>query len=273
MYHIDKIPEPERADLIQKSLEEKDSWFEHTTIPPTVGELIDQAPEENRLDLIRQALKDENTSVRRSAIERIEEIQDIQERADLIQVNTELNQQWKMLAQSTSLYKDFRNPFFHKPFVKTGSGITLLDKVPGIKDQSLREKVIIRHIDVGPYQGWKRAYEDVEFWKAQGFDYVPVEPIVKTSLNPQTYRVDVVTRVLVGPSVTVWTLDTGLYVDVIRQQVEKIENALKIRGIVHGHTHGGNFIVSFDRDEQGEPILEKLPRVYVIDFDQAVSVE
>ena len=53
---------------------------------------------------------------------------------------------------------------------------------------------------------------------------------------------------------------------------EKIKKALESLGVVHGHTHDNNFIVYFDRDEQGEPILDKPPRVYVIDFDQAVSL-
>ena len=40
-------------------------------------------------------------------------------------------------------------------------------------------------------------------------------------------------------------------------------------GIDHGHPHKGNFIVVFERNEQDEPMLDKLPRVYVIDFDRA----
>ena len=57
----------------------------------------------------------------------------------------------------------------------------------------------------------------------------------------------------------------------IDEQVEKIKKALETLGVAHGHTHENNFIVYFDRDEQGEPILEKPPKVYVIDFDRAVS--
>lgn len=189
----------------------------------------------------------------------------------LTQTNPELLQQWKTLAQITPLYKDVQEPFFVKPFSKTGSGTTLLDQGFVEGHESLRNRAIIRHIDVGPYQGWKRAYEDVEFWKNHGFDYVPVEPIVKATLNPQTYRVDVVTRVFPAPSVAIWNQNVELYTQAIDEQVEKIKKALEALGVDHGHTHEDNFIVYFDRDEHGEPILENPPKVYVIDFDRAIS--
>jgi len=59
----------------------------------------------------------------------------------------------------------------------------------------------------------------------------------------------------------------------INDQVKKIEKALETLGVSHGHLHKGNFVVYFDRNEEGEPILENPPRVYAIDFDQAVSFE
>ena len=131
--------------------------------------------------------------------------------------------------------------------------------------------MIIRHIDIKPYLAWKKTYEDAEFWKRQGFDYVPVEPIVKASFNKETSKIDVFSRVLVGPSVKMWRAVLGPYSVDVKRQVQKIREALDELGIQHGHTHEDNFIVYFDRDEQGEPIVDHPPRVYVIDFDQAVS--
>ncbi|MBI2473791.1 hypothetical protein HYV70_04535 [Candidatus Uhrbacteria bacterium] len=177
----------------------------------------------------------------------------------------------KKIAVQTPLYNHYPESFFHKAFRKTGSGTTLLDKVPGSQQETLKNRVIIRHIDALPYFFWKKVYEDAEFWKEKGFDYVPVEPIVKASYNEKTKKFDVATRVLVGPSVRMWKRETSLYTEFIDGQVQKIQYLLEELGVEHGHIHEGNFIVYFDRDEQGEPLLDKPPRVYVIDFDMAVS--
>ncbi len=53
--------------------------------------------------------------------------------------------------------------------------------------------------------------------------------------------------------------------------MKRIESALQELGVAHGHTHFGNFVLVFVRDAKGEPDLSHPPRVYVIDFDQAVS--
>ena len=42
-------------------------------------------------------------------------------------------------------------------------------------------------------------------------------------------------------------------------------------GIEHGHPHVDNFVLRFFRDDDGVPDLKRKPRLYLIDFDQAVS--
>jgi len=66
-------------------------------------------------------------------------------------------------------------------------------------------------------------------------------------------------------------ISTGLFVDELREQRGKIISVLKSQGITHGHTHDGNFVLRFFRDENGNPDINKTPRIYAIDFDMAVS--
>src|SRR3989344_8027386 len=63
-----------------------------------------------------------------------------------------------------------------KPFAKTGSEITLIGG--GLKD-----KVIVRHLDPDAFLSWKSLYENYKLWQRNGFDYVPVEPIVSYRLE------------------------------------------------------------------------------------------
>lgn len=174
-------------------------------------------------------------------------------------------------AVQTQLYsKKEEKRFFHRKFEKTGSGTTLLDLVPGKAADTLKERLIVRHISLVAYMTWKKAYDSSETWKAEGFDYVPIEPIVKV-VSVDNERVDVFTKVLRGPSVLTWRVAGGIYIDHIDVQIGKITKVLSDLGISHGHPHNGNFIVYFDRDEQGKADLTKPPRVYMIDFDASVS--
>ncbi|MFH1404960.1 MAG: hypothetical protein ABIH21_02575 [Patescibacteria group bacterium] len=227
--------------------------------------LIQQA-----VEILEQRLKSDDESVRKHATILACSLPDDEHMQLFLSYPQEFSALRK-LAQTTPLYDQHEGRFVKGEFDKSGSGTTLLDVVPGNPENSLRNRVIIRHIKSEAYEAWKDAFEAFDFWKEKGFDYVPVEPIVKARVGKKPMTVDVFTRVLQGPAVGDWKEKGGLYLDEIYKQVERIKNSLKELQVEHGHTHMGNFIVVFERDSNGELIFEKTPRVYVIDFDQAVS--
>lgn len=256
--------ETDRAQLIGEALRlHKEPFIRHS-----IAGLMSLVPEAERANIVEQGLRMTDARVRLRSASFITDIPE-PDRARLIALY-ESTTPLKELASSTPLYTDHPDRFFRKKFVKTGSGTTLLDSVPGQQENSLRDRVIIRHIDTGPYLSWRKAYEAADFWKSKGFDYVPIEPIVKVETK-KDLTIDVFTRVLEGPAVATWKKKGVLYGDEINAAVKKITDALEELGIKHGHTHTENFIVVFDRDEKGEVVLDHAPRVYVIDFDQAVS--
>lgn len=219
--------------------------------------------------LIEQGLNDGDPDVRQQIAGFIGQAPEA-DRARLIEAVIADNPEIRTVSTSTPLYKSHSHRFFRGKFAKSGSGTTLLDIVPGQLENSLRERLIIRHIGLGPYLSWRDIYENAEAWQAAGFDYVPIEPIVKV-VGEKRLTVDAFTRVLRGPSVASWKQTTGLHRTEIDRQIEAINATLEKLGLVHGHPHENNFIVLFDRDERDEPIIDRPPRVYMIDFDAAVS--
>ena len=177
---------------------------------------------------------------------------------------------------SVGLYKeDFRVRTKQK---KTGPDTFLFDKVLGKEEESLKNKVILRKIPVQSLMAWKKAYESYTFWERQGFDYVPIEPIVKIStLNSKSKIVDVFSGVIDGPSFGDYEEEdligggvATIFRVEIEEKIKKIRKCIKKLGIEHGHDyHGGNFVLLFYKDENGKPDLTRCPRVYLIDFDQA----
>ena len=257
--------------LIEQGLKDGDP-----DVRQQIAGLIGQAPEADRarlgqrlVTIIEQGLKDDDPDVRRQAAESISQAPEA-DRARLIEAVIADNPEIRTVSTSTPLYKSHSHRFFRGKFAKSGSGTTLLDIVPGQLENSLRERLIIRHIGLGPYLSWRDIYENAEAWQAAGFDYVPIEPIVKV-VGEKRLTVDAFTRVLRGPSVASWKQTTGLHRTEIDRQIEAINATLEKLGLVHGHPHENNFIVLFDRDERDEPIIDRPPRVYMIDFDAAVS--
>ncbi len=177
----------------------------------------------------------------------------------------------RTLATRTPLYDKSTGRFVHQPFEKDHSSTTLFDKVPGQSDNTLRDRLIMRTIVAHTYFAWKKAYEASDFWKSRGFDYVPVEPIVKVK-STGSYRVDVFTGILKGPSIGMWKEKTKLFNPTIHEQMYKIIACLEELGVNHRDTNLGNFIVYFSRNKNGEVDITKPPRVYIIDFDKAESV-
>jgi hypothetical protein len=145
---------------------------------------------------------------------------------------------------------------------KTGSKATVIGG-------ALRNMIIIRNLSPSHFQAWKDLYEDYNFWKEQGFEYVPVEPIVSFHIQKDS-SVAVAAGVL-DLNLSQWMHMTDLFGKELLAQQKKILSALQRKGFDHGHPHDDNFCLRFLRDTQGDPDITVPPRMYLIDFDQALS--
>jgi len=166
------------------------------------------------------------------------------------------------------LYKDIKGlktQLSRQEFPKYGSRTVLLGG-------TLVNNAILRIIPNYAFVSWMKAYSAVEDWKKAGFDYVPIEPILKTSASENGRDVRVYTGVL-GVSVENYLkmyTNTEFHKSV-EKQVKTIRETLTSMGIEHGHLHYRNFCVLHERTPEGEIDWTKPPRVYCIDFDQAKS--
>jgi hypothetical protein len=150
-----------------------------------------------------------------------------------------------------------------KPFSKSGSEITLLGG-------DLKHKVIIHHITPDAFVSWQKAYEAHEAWEIAEFDYIPIEPIQSYRLRKDGL-VDVASGVL-DLNLREWQeLFPNIFTQELEAAREAIEDTLETLNINHGHPHYGNFALRFFRNEDGTVDLSRCPRLYLIDFDQAVS--
>ena len=276
----------ERADLIMRALRRDNDWYAIEQVAEEIeyidtsyrhlfyarfAEIVEMGIEDNALPISILAYLDKETQTRI-------ESRAIRERGKRQKGSPDF-EYLRKLAGTTPLYRNGEKDFFRKEFSKSGSRTTLLDSVPGETYKTLKDRVIIRHIKIGPYLSWEKAFEAHDFWESKGFDYVPVEPILRTRRHGESADVDVFTRVLKGPSVAVWMdeiRDTEYealmpYGEEIFNQIDKIKEGLVELSIVHGHPHEGNFVLYFERDENNEPDISTPPRVYVIDFDMAKS--
>jgi hypothetical protein len=167
-----------------------------------------------------------------------------------------------------SLYKEIDSPviqFLRKEFVKTGTITVLLGR-------TLINNAILRIIPNHAFISWMKAYSAVEYWKEAGFDYVPIEPILRASACENGRDVRVYAGVL-GVSVDNYLemYTNKEFHESVQKQVQTIRETLKNMGIVHGHEHNRNFCVLHERTPEGEIDWSKPPRVYCIDFDEATS--
>jgi len=293
---ISWAPEEERALLIRESFakDNPEVWIEAV-------EMIYRAPEEERALLIRESFakdnpevwikavemiswapKEEQDSLRREVSKKIREVfakdnpgvwikaagmiyrAPEEERALLIREVFEKGMGEEII--KPPLYNNSKidgKTFRREKFKKTGSGTTLIGG-------SLKDKIITRHIKPEAFLSWQRLYEDYNLWKKNGFDYVPIEPIQSYKLGKDNL-VDVHSGVL-DLSLRSWQKITSLFTQEFYIQRKDILAVLDSVDIKHGHTHhDGNFILRFFRDENGKPDITKVPRLYLIDFDQAVS--
>ncbi len=162
-----------------------------------------------------------------------------------------------------------KESFSRGEFQKTGSETTLIGG-------ELIGKTIIRHITPIAFMAWQRLYEDYQLWQSSGFDYVPIEPIHSFRLNKKG-MVDVYAGVL-DLNLDLWTKlsdhwiqRSDQFIDELGQDSDKILDVLERNNIQHCHTHAGNFCLKFFRDESGNVDFSKKPRIYLIDFDRAIS--
>jgi len=156
----------------------------------------------------------------------------------------------------------YEERFLRKEFSKTGSRMTLVGR-------ELKNKVIIRHMSPKPFLTWKAIYEDYSFWQENDFDYVPVEPIISYRLEKDG-DVAVFSGVL-DLSLARWQRITSQFTSELKAQRDKILIVLDKKGIKHGHAHDDNFCLRFWRNENGRSDMTRVPRLYLIDFDEATS--
>jgi hypothetical protein len=151
-------------------------------------------------------------------------------------------------------------------FSKTGSGITLL------LAEKLRYQVLVRTVEESCFLEWKRAYEASGFWKSMGFDYVPVEPIISYSKKKDgTMNC---TAGMLDLNYDEWLSISGdCFQYELEVQKKKINDGLKLLNIKHGHLNNDNYCLKFYRDREGVPDFSKIPKIMVIDFDQAYRTE
>ncbi|MBI2666643.1 hypothetical protein HYX13_03460, partial [Candidatus Woesearchaeota archaeon] len=178
------------------------------------------------------------------------------------------------------LYFKQDNAFYQKSslvrreFAKSGSITYLLGG-------GFTGKVIVRIIRNKAFQAWKRAFEAEETWKKLGFDYIPIEPILKKGNKLRAYQTRsgfwrVSTRVL-GlslaslsdvPVVRGYNHSQQNYNQLLATR-DIIIRGLKQLGIIYAaetpsHLHDNNFCVE---------LVDGRFRLYLIDFDQAVISE
>ncbi len=149
-------------------------------------------------------------------------------------------------------------PISRTPFAKTGYDTTLLGG-------KLKGKVIIRRLEEHAFRAWKWLYEQHAYWKENGFDYVPIEPIVSFRQNNKGL-IDVATGVL-DLSLYDWNEMGGRFGKELQDDRDRIAEAVSHTGIEHLDIADRNFCLRFFRNEKGKADLTRKPRLYLIDFD------
>lgn len=288
--------EPERASLMLRALSDKS-----VSVRLSAAGGLACVPESERAPLILQALKDPDTDVRMIMMEEeaciplaawpeiIEAGMRSTDEAVVYFASSHLcyipdEEAERIRGQYPNYFKDLSDlasrtrlyeqagdePFVTKPFPKTGSFLALVDRPLGTEQgESLRERIITRTIPTASYFPWRKAFEAVEVWKALGFDYVPIEPIVSVTSRQYALTITVTAGVINGPSAAEWQAQGGTCMGEIVETIDKIYDGLEKLNIDHKHPHYHNFVLLFDRDEHSTPIITSPPRVYLIDFDQA----
>src|SRR3989339_166500 len=225
--------------------------------------MIRYAPTQEQVSLIKQALSQKDPAVQREAVGMIR-YAPAQKRISLVKIASDAGLGNEIVKPPLYYNSNLdRGRFKREKFHKTGSETTLVGG-------ALKDKLIIRHIKPRAFLAWRKIYEHYQVWQDNGFDYVPIEPIQSYRLNKKG-MVDVFSGVL-DLSLAEWSEISGnIFIKELEEQRDKIISILESQGIRHGHTHDNNFVLRFFRDQDGNPDLTKVPRLYAIDFDMAVS--
>lgn len=146
-------------------------------------------------------------------------------------------------------------------FTKTGSEITVIGG-------TLKGKTIIRSINPEAFLAWQKTYEDYHGWEKAGFDYIPIEPIQTYHFDKGKKLVNVLSGVL-DLNLVSWNTRFALFTEELGEQRIKINKVLISQGINHNHPHRKNFALSLFRKQDQSIDFDRIPRLYLIDFDQA----
>lgn len=220
--------------------------------------MIAYAPATERAELIKTAFATRIQEAQTRAVESIPYVSET-ERALLVALAKEVAPEALIappLYTKTELSAD--RPFAEAKFAKSGFETTLLGG-------PLKGKVIVRRLSPHAFMVWRNLFENYRLWQENGFDYVPIEPIVSYSLD-QKGRVEVISGVL-DLSLAQWAdYHDDFYPDLVDDR-NRILWVLKKAGIRHGHAHDANFCLRFYRQPNGKPDFSRKPRIYRIDFD------
>jgi len=285
---IDDLSEEDRLTLIKKAMRSqysdiravaisKSIHLGYDTIEPLLKVALDDPSDNVRERVISKAIENieigKIIKIIRASILRNDSVVTRAILNSLSEVNKNLyteeiftlieNSEMAHLITETPLYSSVdisEQKMSRKPFAKTGSTTTLLGG-------TLRGKAIVRHIEPESFLVWQRLYEDYNLWKDNDFDYIPIEPIISFRLDKDG-NVATFSGVL-DIDLYKWTSMTTRFQKELLAQRDKILEVLDVININHGHPHNANFCLRFWRDSNGKPILTKMPRIYLIDFDQA----
>ena len=230
-------------------------------IQKSAARMVRYIPEKEIRKYILELFDDSNQKIRKIATELISSVPR-EEKENLFQIAIDKGLTKELI--ESPLYDKYdinKDEFSRELFDKTGSKTILIGG-------PLMGKTIIRNMTPRTFLSWKKLFEDYELWKRNKFDYVPIEPIQSYRLNKEG-MVEVYSGVL-DLNLEQWFSKTSKFKTEIENQEEKIKEALKEVGIVHGHAHIRNFCLRFFRDKNGNPDLNIAPRVYLIDFDKAI---
>ena len=256
---ISNIPENERMKFIRTGLSKNSVRIKRASI-----KMMEYAPKDLREKLIRQGISGENPELWRNYLKVIHSVPEENKRKELLDM---AKKKFGNTLVEPPLY-DYsqvsKENFSRAEFEKSGSGTTLVGG-------ELKNKVIFRHITADAFLSWQKAYESYNMWREAGFDYVPIEPIVSFRMNKDGL-VDVASGVL-DLSLKSWTGMSGNFSRQLTTKASEILNVLTRANILHGHSHGDNFCLRFFRKENGNVDFNKMPRIYLIDFDRATSPE
>jgi len=248
----------EKVGLIREGLSKNDA-----EVQKAYAKMIEYVMDSEKGDLVREGLSKNDEEVQKICTKFIGDIPDQDEKEKLLEMMIKEGK-GNILVQSVLYDKEnvSKENLSRVAFDKSGSETTLIGG-------KLKNKTIIRHMEPGAFVTWQKLYEGYKMWNAAGFNYVPIEPIQSFKLNKKGL-VDVYTSVL-DLSLQEWIDMSGDFSKELEIDRNKILDVLDKADIDHGHTHRGNFCLSFFRDKDGNVDFSKKPRIYLIDFDQAKS--